>query len=102
MGTQPLVTIDVVNGNPEYAPPLGVITGNGIDCPGDCTVDVAVDSPVSLTAKSCGDDICSLAFSGWSEPCAGNPDFPLRCEFKASRQPAGGKIEVRYHYVILN
>jgi uncharacterized repeat protein (TIGR02543 family) len=45
----------------------GRITGDGIDCPGDCSEEYAPGTSVSLTAQPTG----GSTFAGWSGACTG-------------------------------
>jgi hypothetical protein len=41
----------------------GRVTGNGIDCPGVCNVELAANTPVALTARG--------QLEGWGDACSG-------------------------------
>jgi len=54
-----------VNGTPT--PGAVTSTTPGIDCPGTCAVDLAVNSIITLTANT----LAGYAFNGWSGACTG-------------------------------
>ncbi|HJQ02606.1 MAG TPA: hypothetical protein VJ851_13485 [Jatrophihabitans sp.] len=95
-GILPQVTINVVNDG--YLPASPVISGTGISCPGTCSVSVAEDSAVTLTASQCTNDSCAYIFAGWKSNSCSAPDFFI-CTLKAVLPAGSNDITVYYEYV---